>query len=318
MSTKIVSFDTINHGSGDLYFGGTMNKTPHGMGMYEWADGDKYFGDFENGNRTGLGIFYKSNGETIVGEFINGELYGRGIYKWKNGDQYIGTFRDGLFDGKGQLTTKEGKYVGEFKNDQKHGKGRMFHDNNIVQEGVWKFDEFIIESSLKKIIKDISNTIYGSLNTFEIMHLSNDIKNQNKFIKNLAEKIEQKKLKFDKKNKISKHFLKKSKIQTSTNLNSGETYFQFEKFDSIKFLTVRFEKKWLNGEINPKKLRSENLKKGRLINHGLPATKQEAEELIKMYIEEKSFHEMEKYFQRTEYSIKKRLEGLGVPEDKLN
>ena len=73
-------------------------------------------------------------------------MYGRGIYKWKNGDQYIGTFRDGLFDGKGQLKTKEGKYVGEFKNDQKHGIGRMFHDNNIVQEGVWKFDEFILVS----------------------------------------------------------------------------------------------------------------------------------------------------------------------------
>ena len=37
----------------------------------------------------------------------------------------------------------ESKYVGEFKNDKRHGKGIYTYVNGKVVKGIWKKDEFI-------------------------------------------------------------------------------------------------------------------------------------------------------------------------------
>ncbi len=314
------NIDTIQFDNGDFYIGETSNNLPNGMGKFIWADGgDEYYGDFINGERRGLGFFINSNRDEIIGEFRKDKLYGNGMYNWKNGYQYIGKFKNGLFNGLGYLTNQEGKYIGEFKEDLRHGKGRITYSDNSIQEGNWENGKLVKENHLKSIFTNISNKIYGSLDQFEFMRLSNDVKNQTATIKKLCKKIEQKKINLEEKIKfLKKNNTKKQTHEQFLNSQAEEWYFQFEKFEDIKFLTERFESKWKKGELKPYKLRVENEQLGRFINHGLPVTYQEMDELLKMYIEEKSFKEMVTYFQRTEFAIKKRLEILGIPEDKLN
>jgi len=58
-------------------------------------------------------------------------------------DKYIGTLNGGKKDGYGKLIYKSGNlYEGEFKNDKRHGKGKItYTEYNITLEGIWINDE---------------------------------------------------------------------------------------------------------------------------------------------------------------------------------
>ena len=120
----------------------------------------------ENDKYTGYGKLYNDKSELIyAGEFKNGKFHGRGIEKktwydtvkkkvffngnFKNGivtetfEIYDGALdENGKYTGYGKLYDGEiGKliYEGEFKNGQRHGKGKEYSDDGkVVYEGAYK------------------------------------------------------------------------------------------------------------------------------------------------------------------------------------
>ena len=55
------------------------------------------------------------------------------------GDKYVGEWKDDKKHGQGTETSAYGqKYVGEIKDDKAHGQGRATHPDGRVREGIWE------------------------------------------------------------------------------------------------------------------------------------------------------------------------------------
>ena len=77
---------------------------------------------------------------------------GYGTYSWwkgaNKGDEYAGNWKDGKPSGLGTYTwgekpNKGDKYVGEWKEGLRHGQGTHTFANGVVQQGLWKDDQFL-------------------------------------------------------------------------------------------------------------------------------------------------------------------------------
>ena len=66
-----------------------------------------------------------------------------GTYTYANLKKYVGEWKDANRHGQGTYTYASGnKYVGEFKDDKKHGQGTHTFANGRVKEGIWEKGEF--------------------------------------------------------------------------------------------------------------------------------------------------------------------------------
>ena len=64
------------------------------------------------------------------------------IKEYDNG-KYIGEWNNDIKEGKGIFYHNNGDiYDGEFKNDKKEGKGIFYYNNGDKYEGEWKDDKF--------------------------------------------------------------------------------------------------------------------------------------------------------------------------------
>ena len=162
---------------GAVYEGEWKDSKFHGHGTYTWADGDKYIGEYKNNKKDGYGTYFYANGDKYIGEYKNNVRDGVGVLTydngkieegiWKedkflyskkkikpnfnsslvpcensglfnncygmldypNGDRYVGQFKDNMRHGQGTyyfLANNEFKgdiYIGEFKNDKYNGQG---------------------------------------------------------------------------------------------------------------------------------------------------------------------------------------------------
>ena len=63
--------------------------------------------------------------------------HGTGEYKWSDGDKcYIGEWVENNMHGRGVLTYADGRcYEGEFENDERHGYGTYNYGDGRIYEG---------------------------------------------------------------------------------------------------------------------------------------------------------------------------------------
>ena len=62
-----------------------------------------------------------------------------GTYIWPEGDKYVGQWKDDKKHGQGTYTTPDGtKYVGQYKDDEKHGQGTFTHADGYKYVGQFK------------------------------------------------------------------------------------------------------------------------------------------------------------------------------------
>ena len=82
----------------------------NGLGLFYWNCGDTYFGRYEKGDREGIGIYIARDGYTI-NNCDNGTVY---VGEWKNNKKH----------GTGTVYDKNGKliYYGKFLYDKPTGK----------------------------------------------------------------------------------------------------------------------------------------------------------------------------------------------------
>lgn len=97
----------------------------HGHGQTDWADGSKYVGQYENGLMSGIGTHTSVDGWTYVGQFENGSMNGKGTLTNSSGtEKYVGDFVEDMRHGKGVTNFSDGrKHDGEYANDVKEGFG---------------------------------------------------------------------------------------------------------------------------------------------------------------------------------------------------
>ena len=96
-----------------------------------------------NGDYHGKGTEYfkESKNKKYVGSFKNGTYNGEGIQYNNNGNErYNGIFIDGYLV-KGFQNTES--YIGQINNGKKEGKGKVYIDNKLRFDGLFKNDLFI-------------------------------------------------------------------------------------------------------------------------------------------------------------------------------
>ena len=89
---------------------------------------------------TGKGVFNYSTG-TFIGDWKDGERV-NGTYKWQNGDKYVGDYKDSQKHGKGSFTWENGdRYDGEWDFDKNHGSGMYTWGNGNKYTGDFHLDK---------------------------------------------------------------------------------------------------------------------------------------------------------------------------------
>jgi len=165
--------------SGQKYVGEFKDDKFHGKGTMTYISGDKYLGEWKDSKRDGEGTYTFSSGTQYVGEWKDGVEHGEAVKTFADGRVWIGIFRDGNWvsgrqhaagevsldvvdnetsetesskDGLclssakvwngcvGKMSSEDGMYNGEWKNNLPHGKGTYAYDmNNPWKEYVGNF-----------------------------------------------------------------------------------------------------------------------------------------------------------------------------------
>ena len=124
--------------SNGVYTGPYKNDKRHGYGVYYFTNGDVYHGDFRDGTISNYGIMKYRDGGIYKGYWKNGIQHGFG--KVVRSDRIVqGKWENGKINGLGKIVFLETKdtYVGEFKDDKRHGNGQYTWSNGDVYIGNW-------------------------------------------------------------------------------------------------------------------------------------------------------------------------------------
>ena len=133
-----------------LYRGTFENGKKHGKGIMIWFNYDVYEGEFKDDKMEGKGILYyhSANGEykKYEGEFVNNKKHGQGKVEFKNGDIYEGEWKNDIREGVGEITYSEKdegertRYIGDFLNNHRTGKGKLIWRDGQLYEGDFVHD----------------------------------------------------------------------------------------------------------------------------------------------------------------------------------
>ena len=117
-------------------------------------DNEIYQGQVIENKKSGYGKLWNIE-YNYYGYFMNDQFEGYGILEYNKSEllkEYKGEFKVGKKDGYGKEIYVNGEYyIGNFKNDLKNGKGKIFNKfNNIKIESEWinniaKDNKYIIE-----------------------------------------------------------------------------------------------------------------------------------------------------------------------------
>jgi hypothetical protein len=167
--------------TGDKYVGEYKYGLKEGKGTYTNADirndlgvrlraGNKYVGEWKNDKQHGQGTYTWHHGGKYVGEWKDGKMHGKGtweaIRRFLSRNIVMPTHEyrsyDNCHNGSCLATPtpfianspansdflvnlKGDKYVGEFKDNRRNGKGTYTSNNGKIYQGLWKNDKFIAE-----------------------------------------------------------------------------------------------------------------------------------------------------------------------------
>lgn len=120
--------EQTEHRSGEVYKGEWVNNIRHGYGILAMKDGTKYEGNFEMGKQDGQATITTAEG-VYTGAVAHGVRTGHGTMTYEGGDSYNGDWIRGRRSGMGTFTAADAiySYVGQWRDNRMHGKGRMVH-----------------------------------------------------------------------------------------------------------------------------------------------------------------------------------------------
>ena len=111
--------------------------------------------------KSGNGTYLFASGAKYEGQWLNGKKYGFGKETYardSNGDYYIGEFKDGEKNGNGKLVWQDGEvYEGEFVDGLRSGNGTQLYASGAKYKGRWLNDQ----------LNGFGNYTYASNNLFD-------------------------------------------------------------------------------------------------------------------------------------------------------
>jgi antitoxin component YwqK of YwqJK toxin-antitoxin module len=134
----------------------------------------KYQGGYAFKNYHGYGNLFINNNESYEGEFVDGIYDGRGTYYWKNGNvKFVGNWKNNKRHGKGKIYENNSLiFNGMWKDNHKNGIGQEFENGSLIFDGIWKNDK---KNGYGKEYDDVENLI------------KEGIWEENKFIKEITD-----------------------------------------------------------------------------------------------------------------------------------
>jgi len=122
----------------------------------------KYQGGYMFGNYHGYGKLIINKNEIYEGEFVDGIYDGKGTYFWKNQHiKFTGNWKENVRHGKGKLYEKNKLiFSGIWKNNIRNGIGQKYKNNSLIFDGVWKND---VKHGYGKEYDDVKNIIREGL-----------------------------------------------------------------------------------------------------------------------------------------------------------
>ena len=170
------------HGTGTLWYddngtccyrGQWRDDKRHGEGELRYASGNVYRGEFFRDIKEGKGTMHWVKGKlgksTYTGDWVKGMPHGRGEQVWdpeaaspwpgKEGithlqlqNRYVGDFKDGQRHGKGTFWYATGaQYIGEWHENLKHGKGVFTYEDGTEYSGFFEDDRPVARGSPMKL-----------------------------------------------------------------------------------------------------------------------------------------------------------------------
>ena len=137
-------FDGHGHAqftNGHTYTGDFKDGMMEGSGVYKWSNGTIYSGRFQRNQITGSGTYTWSDGTIYAGGVLRGMRHGHGILKGPNGSPYYkGSWLLGRRHGFGVLAYNAEftcRYVGDWVDDNREGRGTMHYASGNVYAGEW-------------------------------------------------------------------------------------------------------------------------------------------------------------------------------------
>jgi len=129
-----------------IYVGEVVNEVPHGSGRIERADNSWFEGEwFEGSYLNGRGLLMLGSNSWYYGYLYLG-LWSEGIFVSGDGTRYEGSFAFSsgrqYRHGNGRIEWPNGDYYcGEWRYNQRHGQGAMFHaESGMREEGYWRYN----------------------------------------------------------------------------------------------------------------------------------------------------------------------------------
>lgn len=138
-----VGSGTITYPTGMRFSGEWKAGKPTANGTMEYSTGEVYVGEFKDGKRSGKGTLTYKNGSVLECEWKADMAHGSGnLNLVATNVTYTGAFAEGKFCGAGTLVNAKtgAKYEGAFKDNWRHGKGKMTHADGACYDGDWKDD----------------------------------------------------------------------------------------------------------------------------------------------------------------------------------
>ena len=169
-----------NRNNGSTYDGDWIRGVPNGKGILVLVDGSTFEGDFVDGNYNGFGTFIKKDKFIQEGNWSDNFPNGKSKVEFFDGYSYDGDFIMGVKDGSGIEFFPKGnknmeyKYVGQFKNNLRNGKGKMIYYDDFVYEGDWVNNRWHgIGTIVDKDVTFVGNFIMGEKNGDGIVYYNN-------------------------------------------------------------------------------------------------------------------------------------------------
>ena len=127
---------------GRVSFEGLYKNSMFEHGTMIWKTKGRYEGAFKDNKFTPNGTYYYTDGSKYVGEWLNNNRHGHGITTFPDDDTYGRKSFEGEYENGnavlGTLTWKEdGKYVGDYKDGERTGKGTFYYTDGSKYVGEW-------------------------------------------------------------------------------------------------------------------------------------------------------------------------------------
>mmetsp|Transcript_9988 Transcript_9988/g.17867 ORF Transcript_9988/g.17867 Transcript_9988/m.17867 type:complete len:414 (+) Transcript_9988:2-1243(+) len=130
-----------------IYEGEEVNGYREGRGICLYNNGLLYEGEWKRNKEHGYGKLMSSDRQKLIyeGEWERGRIQGTGTYYYGSSDplnpgsRYIGEFKENLRHGMGRYFFPDGScYDGQWRDGVMHGRGVFTWPDNSVYDGEWK------------------------------------------------------------------------------------------------------------------------------------------------------------------------------------